>query len=58
MKAFFIRFLGCDRGATAVEYGLIAVLIAATIIASLTGVGRSVANAFESVNAALANLGL
>lgn len=58
MKAFLIRFIGCERGATAIEYGLIAVLIGATLIASLSGVGQSVRTAFETVETALASLGL
>ena len=37
----FIRFLKDESGATAIEYGLIAALIAVVIIAGATAVGTS-----------------
>jgi pilus assembly protein Flp/PilA len=42
-----------DRGATAVEYGIMVALIAAVIIAVVKVVGGKSSNAFESVNGAL-----
>jgi pilus assembly protein Flp/PilA len=46
MKKLLMRF-GKDRsGATAVEYGLIAALIAVVIIASVTRLGTSVSAKF------------
>ncbi len=42
-----------DRGATAVEYGLLVALIAAIIIVVVSVLGKKVSNAFESVNAQL-----
>ena len=42
-----------DRGATAVEYGLLVALIAAVIIVIVTTLGGQVNNAFSTVSAAL-----
>jgi pilus assembly protein Flp/PilA len=39
-----------DRGATAVEYGLLVALIAAVIVAIVILLGRQVSNAFQSVS--------
>jgi len=45
-----IRRLGKDdRGVTALEYGLIAALIAVVIISAVSFLGRSVSKAFGSV---------
>lgn len=41
MQKFFARFKKDESGATAIEYGLIAALIACAIIAGLSGVGTS-----------------
>jgi len=38
-----------ERGATAVEYGLLVALIAAIIIAVVAWLGKDVLNAFDSV---------
>lgn len=43
------RRLSSDRGATAVEYGLIVALIAAVIVATVALVGTDVLNGFEAV---------
>ncbi len=46
----FVRRLGSDdAGATAIEYGLIAALIAVAIIAGATAVGGSLATTFGNV---------
>jgi pilus assembly protein Flp/PilA len=42
-----------DRGATAVEYGLLIALIAAVIVAIVLILGRQVSNAFQSVSEAI-----
>jgi len=42
-------FLRDDSGATAIEYGLIAALIAVAIIAGATSVGGSLATTFNNV---------
>jgi len=38
-----------DRGATAVEYGLIVTLIAVVIIGVVTGIGLALQNKFQTV---------
>jgi pilus assembly protein Flp/PilA len=45
------RFVRDDAGATAIEYGLIAALIAVAIIASATQVGSAIANQILGVAA-------
>ena len=47
------RFVRDEEGVTAIEYGLIAALIAVVIIASVRLVGTNVAATFSSVAAAL-----
>jgi pilus assembly protein Flp/PilA len=46
-------FLKNDAGATAIEYGLIAALIAVVIIAAVTAVGTGVSTTFQSVAGSL-----
>ncbi len=45
-------FLEDEEGATAIEYGLIAALIAVVIIAALTQLGRQVSGSFSRVGSA------
>lgn len=47
------NFFRNEDGATAIEYGLIAALIAVVIIVAVTGVGKSLNNTFTSVNSSL-----
>jgi len=42
-----------DKGATAIEYGLIAALIAVAIITAVTSVGTSLNGTFGNVSTAL-----
>ena len=42
-----------DRGATAVEYGLLAALIAAVIVATVVGLGTKINSAFSTISAKL-----
>jgi len=44
------RFTRDESGATAIEYGLIAALIAVVIIGALTVMGSSLENKFNDVN--------
>ncbi len=44
-----------DEGVTAIEYGLIAALIAVVIIAALTIVGTELNNTFTAIQQALSN---
>ena len=42
-------FIRDEEGATAVEYGLMAALIAAVIIAAVTSIGANLKTVFENV---------
>jgi len=53
MKKNLVRFIKDDSGATAIEYGLIAGLIAVVIIGALTTVGTNVSAKFQAVGSAL-----
>ena len=44
-----IQFLQEEEGATALEYGLLAALIAAVIIGAVTTLGQVVSNTFNSI---------
>ena len=49
MTKFFARFHKDESGATAIEYGLIAALIALAIIAGATRLGGSLNNQFSAI---------
>jgi pilus assembly protein Flp/PilA len=49
----FIKFLRDEEGATAIEYALIAALIAVVIAVALTPLGKKLADIFESITATL-----
>lgn len=49
MRALIARFTGDDRGATAMEYGLIIALISIAIVASVTGVGQGIQGTFNNL---------
>lgn len=49
----FARFLKDESGATAIEYGLIAALIAVAIITAVSNVGGSTAATFTRVDGAI-----
>jgi pilus assembly protein Flp/PilA len=53
MNTLFARFAKDQSGATAIEYGLIAGLIAVVIITAVTTVGTKVSAQFTKVGAAL-----
>ncbi len=53
MKALINRFKADESGATAIEYGLIAALIAVAIIAAVRAVGGSLSTTFSTVNTEL-----
>jgi pilus assembly protein Flp/PilA len=53
MFALFSRMLRDENGATAIEYGLIAALIAVVIIGAVTAVGTKLSDTFTSVSNAL-----
>jgi pilus assembly protein Flp/PilA len=50
MNNFFVRFVRDESGATAIEYGLIAALIAVVIISAVTAVGTSLSTTFTTVS--------
>lgn len=50
-----LRFLKNQKGATAVEYGIMVGLIAAVIIALVVIIGGKTNNAFNAVNANMSN---
>jgi pilus assembly protein Flp/PilA len=49
MKNLLTRFAREESGATAIEYGLIAALIAVVIISAVSLVGTGVGNTFNTV---------
>ncbi|GJE14490.1 MULTISPECIES: Flp family type IVb pilin [Methylobacterium] len=50
MKTLFKRFASDESGATAIEYGMIAALIAVAIIATLKTVGTSLTAKFTQIS--------
>jgi len=46
----FVRFMNDEEGATAIEYGLLAALIAAVIVGTVGTLGQTVNTAFSNVN--------
>ena len=53
MRQFLSGFVKDESGATAIEYGLIAGLIAVVIITAVTAVGTSLTSKFNAVASAL-----
>ena len=56
MTNFLARFITDERGATAIEYGLIIALIAVVIITAVGTMGTKVKNGFTKVNTGLGNI--
>ncbi|HEY8032818.1 MAG TPA: Flp family type IVb pilin [Methylocella sp.] len=54
MRNLFRRFADDQSGVTAIEYGLIAALIAVVIITAVTTVGTDLSATFNSIASALA----
>jgi pilus assembly protein Flp/PilA len=50
------RFLRDERGATAVEYGLLTALISVAIMATLSALGSGLANTFSTASTQLADM--
>ncbi len=55
--SLFRRFLRAERGATAVEYGLIVAGIAIAIIAVVNSLGGQLENTFSDISDNLGNAG-
>jgi pilus assembly protein Flp/PilA len=53
MNNLFSRFVRDESGATAIEYGLIAALIAVVIITALTTIGTNLTTKFNAIATAL-----
>lgn len=53
MSKFVTRFLKDESGATAIEYGLIAALIAVVIIGATTAIGTNLSTKFTTVSTTL-----
>ena len=53
MKNLFTRFMADESGVTAIEYGLIAALIAVVIVGAVTTIGPRLNLAFGHVRASL-----
>jgi len=53
MSKFVTRFLKDESGATAIEYGLIAALVAVVLVTALTAMGNKLSATFGQVSAAL-----
>ena len=54
MTNVFARFVKDESGATAIEYGLIAALIAVVAIGAMTTIGTNLKAVFEDVGTKLA----
>ena len=48
-----LHFLRDDSGATAIEYGLIAALIAVVIITAVTAVGSNLSGTFNTISSSV-----
>ena len=57
MNKFFARFVKDESGATAIEYGLIAALIAVVIITGATAVGTALNNKLSAIGTSITNAG-
>jgi pilus assembly protein Flp/PilA len=53
MKKLFARFAADQSGATAIEYGLIAGLIAVVIISAVSTLGKNISSKFNAIAANL-----
>jgi pilus assembly protein Flp/PilA len=51
--AKFLKLIKNEMGATAIEYGLIAALIAVAAIGAMTSIGSSLTNTFSNVSSSL-----
>ena len=52
-QSIFARFFNDEAGATAIEYGLIAALIAVAAIVGMQALGTSLNNTFDGVSTTL-----
>ncbi len=57
MKAYFLRFIQDESGATAIEYGLIAAIVGVGIITGLGSLKTSLNDKFTSIGTSIASAG-
>ena len=57
MNKFFVRFAKDESGATAIEYGLIAALIAVVIIAGAQALGTALNAKFTAISNSVSGAG-
>ena len=57
MSKFVTRFLKDESGVTAIEYGLIAALIAVVLVGALTALGGQLNTTFKEIGDALNTAG-
>ena len=55
MKNLIARFANDESGATAIEYGLLAALIAVVLITALTTLGRNMSSQFSKIADSVGN---
>ena len=55
MQSHVMRFVKDEAGATAIEYGLIAALIAVGIIAAARGLGSQISATFNTVTSTMSS---
>jgi pilus assembly protein Flp/PilA len=53
MRSLVTRFLKDESGATAIEYGLIAALVAVVLVAALVAMGNKLSGTFNTVQSSL-----
>lgn len=53
MKTVCANFLKDESGATAIEYGLIALLVSVALITAMTTLGSKIAGTFNKVSATI-----
>ncbi|WP_372782248.1 Flp family type IVb pilin [Phenylobacterium sp.] len=53
MSKFVTRFLKDESGATAIEYGLIAALVAVVLVTALGAMGTKLSTVFSNVSTSL-----
>jgi len=57
MKSLVSRFVKDESGATAIEYGLIAALIALVIIGAVSTIGQTLLAKFNAIDAGIKGAG-
>ncbi len=56
MRKFMRKFVRDEKGVTALEYGLLAALIAAVIILSVQGLGQTIDTTFQTIDTEMAKV--